>query len=310
MYKHKTLAVVIPAYNEEKLIGETLRSIPDYVDRIFLVDDCSADGTLEAARRFISPRITLLRHERNLGVGAAIVTGYKSALDAGCDLAAVMAGDGQMDAKYLPSLLDPLVEGKADYAKGNRLLSPKVREGMPKLRLIGNSILTFLTKVSSGYWDIIDPQNGYAATTRQVLETLPLDDLYPRYGYPNDLLVKLNAYGFRVMDVVMAPKYGSEKSKIRLWAYMPTVSLLLLRGFFWRLKEKYVLQAFHPLVFFYLMGLGLLPLGIISGFYMLYLRIHTGGITAASVLIPTFLVITGMQSMFFAMLFDMQATKK
>ncbi|MFH1056151.1 MAG: glycosyltransferase family 2 protein, partial [Candidatus Altiarchaeota archaeon] len=290
MYREKSVGVVVPAYNEEKLVAEAVRSMPEYVDRIFLVDDGSTDGTLKVAQSLRIPKLTVIRHETNRGVGAALASGYKAALEKGCELVAVLAGDGQMDPSRLTELLDPLIDGEADYTKGNRLMSPAVREGMPVLRLLGNSLLSFLTKVSSGYWDIMDPQNGYTATTRQVLETIPLDGVYPRYGYPNDLLIKLNAYHFRVLDVVMPPRYGSEKSKIRLWSYVPTVSILLVRGFLWRLKEKYVLQAFHPLVFFYLMGLTLVPVGVLSGFYMLYLRVHVGGITAASVLIPIFLI--------------------
>jgi glycosyltransferase involved in cell wall biosynthesis len=304
-----SVGVVVPAYNEQELIAATLKSQPEMVDRIFLIDDGSTDATGETARKTKTPKLTLIRHEKNKGVGAAIVTGYKAAMEAGCDLVVVMAGDGQMDPRQLPKLLDPLVDGRADYSKGNRLLSSTIRHGMPRFRLFGNSLLSFMTKISSGYWDIMDPQNGYAATTRQVLETLPLDELYPRFGYPNDILVKLNAYGFRVTDVIMPPRYGSEKSKIRIWNYTPTVAWLLLKGFFWRMKEKYVLQSFHPLIFFYITGLTVLPLGLLVGAYMAYLRLH-GPISPGSMILPVFLIITGMQSLFFAMLFDMEAGRK
>jgi len=310
MYRSHKVAVVVPAYNEEKLIQTTLKTVPEWVDKVFLVDDGSTDSTSEAGKRLRLKKVAVIRHEKNLGVGAAIVSGYKRALEEGFGLVAVLAGDGQMDPLQLPRLLDPLIDGKADYVKGNRLFSPQVRHGMPKIRLLGNSLLSFLTKVSSGFWDVMDPQNGYAATTRQVLETLPLDGLYPRYGYPNDLLIKLNAYGFRVLDVVMPPRYGSEKSKIRLWTYTPTVFLLLVRGFIWRMKEKYVLQSFHPLVFFYFLGLTILPLGIVVGAYIAYLRVFHGPVTPGSLLLPVFLITTGLQSLFFAMLFDMESGKK
>jgi glycosyltransferase involved in cell wall biosynthesis len=309
MYRQKSIGVVVPAYNEESLIGITVKSIPHYVDRVFVVDDGSTDATFEAAKKLSNGKISIIRHEKNKGVGAAIVTGYKAALAFGCDIVAVMAGDAQMDPTQLQKILDPLVEGHCDYAKGNRLMSPTVRQGMPIVRLFGNSILSFMTKVSSGYWDILDPQNGYAATTRQVLETIQLDSLYPRYGYPNDMLIKLNAYGFRVADVIMPPKYGSEKSKIRLYSYTPTVLWLLIKGFFWRMKEKYVIQSLHPLIFFYLTGLTILPLGILAGLYIAYLRLQ-GPITAGSIILPVFLIIAGLQSLFFAMLFDMEANKR
>lgn len=309
MYRERVVGVVVPAYNEGALITQTLESVPGFIDHVFVVDDGSEDKTSEKANSVGDGRVQIVRHDVNRGVGAAIVSGYQAAIEGGCDLVAVMAGDHQMDSKYLARLLDPLVDGRADYSKGNRLLSSR-RKGMPGFRLFGNSLLSFLTKVASGYWDVMDPQNGYAATTREVLEALPLDRVYPRYGYPNDMLVKLNAYGFRVVDVVMPPRYGDEKSKIKIWSYIPSVSWLLIKGFFWRMKEKHVLQSFHPLVLFYALGLTLLPLGVLSGFYMLYLRLSTGGITAASAIIPMFLLITGLQSLFFAMLFDMQSTKK
>ena len=310
MYRGKAVGVVVPAYNEERFILSTLKAVPDFVDRVFAVDDASTDGTLALMESLKSPRLTVISHPKNMGVGAAIVSGYKAASDADCDVVAVMAGDGQMDPAELPRLLDPVVDGDVDYSKGNRLLSRKIRQGMPRFRLLGNSILTFLTKLSSGYWNIMDPQNGYAAISKHVIDTLPLDELFPRYGYPNDMLVKLNTYGFRVTDVIMHPRYGLEKSKIRIWNYIPTVSNLLLRGFIWRMKEKYVLQSLHPLIFFYIMGITLLPLGIMSAIYILYLRLVEGGITAASVLIPIFLIIVGFQSVFFAMLFDMEAAKR
>jgi glycosyltransferase involved in cell wall biosynthesis len=310
MYRGMKVGVVVPAYNEEELIVSALMSAPQYVDLIILVDDGSSDATARTAEGAGIQKLKVLRHKGNRGVGAAIVSGYTAALEGGCDLVAVMAGDAQMDPAQLVKLLDPIVDGRADYAKGNRLLSSSVRHGMPKLRLFGNSLLSFLTKVSSGYWDIMDPQNGYTATTRQVLETLSIQDIYPRYGYPNDILIKLNAYGFRVIDVVMPPRYGTEKSKIRLWNYTPSVSWLLFTGFFWRMKEKYILQSFHPLVFFYITGLTLLPLGVLAGLYMSYLRVFVGPISAGSILLPIFLIITGLQSLFFAMLFDMEAAKR
>jgi len=312
MFEGGRLAVVVPAYNERALILDTLGSIPEYVDCFIVVDDCSSDKTSslvsESARK--DKRISLIKHELNRGVGAAIASGYKKSLELQADYVVVLAGDNQMDPKYLPSLLEPLVRGEADYVKGNRLIGSRARRGMPKFRLLGNALLSLLTKFCSGYWNIIDPQNGYAAVSRRVLETLDLDSIYPRYGYPNDLLIKLNVWGFRIKDVGIPAKYGLEESKIKYASFIPKVSLLLLMGFFWRLREKYVLQSFHPLVFFYLMGFVLTPLGVLSALYFFYLRYFVvGRITAATALIPMFLFIIGLQSLFFAMLFDMEANK-
>lgn len=309
-YKGKKVSVVVPAYNEQDLIEKTLASIPKTVDRIYVVDDCSTDNTSEVAKRHRDKRVKVFSHDRNRGVGAAISTGYLKSIEDKVDYIVVMAGDNQMDPKHLPKLLDPLCEGVADYTKGNRLMTHKARKGMPVFRIIGNSLLSVLTKISSGYWDLVDPQNGYTAVKSEVLAIIHPEEIYEGYGYPNDILIKLNAYRFRVKDVDIISRYGSEKSKIFIPSYILSVSKLLFKGFFWRLKEKYVIQSFHPLVFFYILGILLLPLGVILGAYMVFLRIFEGPITASSVMIPVFLTIIGFQNLFFAMLFDMEMQTK
>jgi glycosyltransferase involved in cell wall biosynthesis len=249
MYKGYRLGIVVPAYNEEKLISDTLKGMPDMADRIFIVDDASADSTGKIVSECADKRVCLLTHTRNQGVGAAITTGYRKALEEGIDIAVVMAGDNQMDASHLPALLRPIIEGKADYAKGNRLSRLSHRHGMSPWRFFGNWLLSFLTKLSSGYWRIGDPQNGYTAITRQALRRIELDELYPRYGYPNDMLVKLNVARCRVEDVPMPSRYGKEKSKIRYGKFITTVAPLLLRGFLWRLKAKYLVRERQPMVY-------------------------------------------------------------
>jgi len=307
-YRGKTIAIVVPAYNEERLIGETLRSIPEYVDRVFVVDDASRDRTADIALDFArrDPRITCISHSANKGVGAAIVTGYKKALEEGMDITAVMAGDNQMDPKYLPSLLDPIVEGRADYTKGNRLMSAEFREGMSAWRSFGNIILTFLTKMASGYWQLMDPQNGYTAISREALERINPDTIYPWYGYCNDLLVKLNVFGFKVADVVMPARYGKEKSKIRYGKYIFKVSWLLLRDFLWRLKTKYIWFSFHPLVLFYLFGIMLTPIGLFGAVYSLYYKFVLHQPIFVPGVLSLLVFIIGMQFLFFAIFFDMQ----
>ncbi|MDV3104095.1 glycosyltransferase family 2 protein [Thermococcus waiotapuensis] len=309
MYKRNKIGVVVPAYNEEALIGETLSGIPDYVDRIYVVDDGSKDRTSEIVREFIKkdPRITLIQHEKNEGVGKSIIDGYKIALKEGMDIVAVMAGDNQMDPKYLPDLLDPIVEGKADYTKGNRLLGPEYVRNMPKFRYLGNMILTFLTKIASGYWHLMDPQNGYTAISRRALERIDLDSIYYWYGYPNDLLVKLNVYGFRVLDVPIPAKYGKEKSKIKYTKYVVKVSWLLLKDFFWRLKEKYLLYNFHPLVFFYIFGIVFLLVGgfgVLFAFYQKFVLHHAVLFYYLTLSLLVFAI--GLVMFLFAMLFDME----
>jgi glycosyltransferase involved in cell wall biosynthesis len=247
MYKGYKLGIIVPAYNEEKLIADTLSSIPIYADRIIVIDDASTDSTRKIIEDFTDKRICLLVKSHNQGVGSAIVTGYARALEENIDVAVVMAGDNQMSAKYLPTLINPIVSGKADYTKGNRLSRMSHRQGMSNWRFFGNWVLTLLTKLSSGYWKISDPQNGYTAITKETIKRIELDKVYPRYGYCNDLLVKLNVAGARVVDVPIPARYGKEKSKIRYSKFITTVFPLLVGGFVWRINQGIFKKRGTPL---------------------------------------------------------------
>jgi glycosyltransferase involved in cell wall biosynthesis len=313
MYRKKTIAVVVPAYNEEELIGKVLKTIPAFVDHIVVVDDASRDRTGEVvkAHQKEDPRIIYIPHKKNEGVGGAITTGYKWARDKEIDISVVMAGDAQMDPEDLPKLLDPVVEGEVDYSKGNRLFTGRAWRVIPKARYLGNAILSFLTKIASGYWHVADSQSGYGAVSLEVLKTIDLDSIYKRYGMPNDFLVRLNVYHFRVRDVSVNPVYGiGERSGIKIYKVVFTLSFLLLKLFLWRLKEKYVIRDFHPLVLFYLMGFILTPIGVMFGFYLLIFRLLVGPVAATSALFAAFFTISGLQSLFFAMWFDMEYNKE
>jgi glycosyltransferase involved in cell wall biosynthesis len=308
MYRDKKVAVVVPAYNEEMLVKDAMTSVPDYVDKIYAVNDCSTDKTAEIIEALAKDnlRIKCISHEKNKGVGATIVTGYRQSLEDQMDVIAVMAGDNQMDPTFLESFLDPIIDGRADYTKGNRLLSPESRKGMSRWRFFGNSMLTFLTKVSSGYWQMVDPQNGYTAISRQALEKIDLDSVYPRYGYCNNMLCKLNVQGLRVMDIGHPARYGNEKSKIRYGNYIVKVSNLLLSDFLWRLKVKYTVLSFHPLVLFYLFGIVLSILGLLGGLYSLYYKFVLSGPIFEKGILALLTFIMGVQFLLFAMVFDMQ----
>lgn len=310
-YRDHTIGVVVPAFNEEFLIGETLSSIPSFVSKIYVVDDCSNDKTwkliMEHAKN--DPRIVPIHHDQNKGVGASIITGYKKALEDRIDIAAVMAGDNQMDPSFLPNLLNPIVEGKCDYTMGNRLISQEYRKGMSKWRVFGNSTLTLLTKIASGCWQMMDPQNGYTAISRRALERINLDNIYPRYGYCNDLLVNLNVWGFRVINVPHPARYGREKSGIKYSTYIIRVSRLLLKDFFWRLKMKYVMLGFHPLVFYYAFGWVLAVIGILGGIYSLYVKFILGQTMFVQATLSLLVFSIGAQLCLFAMLFDMEQEK-
>jgi glycosyltransferase involved in cell wall biosynthesis len=307
MYSQHRIGIVIPAYNEENLIEDTLKSIPRYVDKIYVIDDGSTDGTPGKIREFESDlRYVNIRHEKNLGVGAAITTGYKRALKDGLDIVAVMAGDNQMDPKYLPYLLDPIAWRIADYTKGNRLLNHVVKNGMPPFRSFGNSLLTYVTKMSSGYYEMIDPQNGYTAISRRALQRIDLDSVYQGYGYCNDLLAKLNVAGCKILDVVIPAKYGKEKSKIRYSIYIFKVSWLLFKTFMWRLYMKYFVIEFHPIILFYICGFILSFLGMVGGVYSVYHKIFEQGQFFVNGMLSLILFMIGLQFVLFGIIFDIQ----
>jgi glycosyltransferase involved in cell wall biosynthesis len=307
----KRVAVVVPAHDEEDLIAGTLAEIPQFVDRIYVVDDASTDATAERAREGGDTRIELIRHEQNEGVGAAIVTGYRRALDEGMDVACVMAADGQMDPADLGTLAGAVARGEVDYAKANRLVTGEAWNVIPRSRYLGNAVLSLLTKIASGYWHIADSQSGYTAIARDKLAQLDLDRLYRRYGFPNDMLVSLNVWNARVRDVPSRPISNvGERSGIRLARVVPAISWLLLRRFLWRLGEKYVIRDFHPLVFFYALGILLTSIGLVLGVVETVLRIAGNDLTPASVILVALLLISGTQFMLFAMWFDMESNKE
>lgn len=310
LFQAYRIGVVVPAYNEELLIQETVDGIPAYVDKVYVINDCSTDRTAEIINSMTDPRVVPIHHEVNKGVGAAIINGYKHALADRMDLVAVMAGDNQMDPAQLSKLIMPIIEGKADYTKGNRLLSREMRTGMPALRAFGNGLLSLITKIGSGYWHIADPQNGYTVISRLALETLDLDSIYTYYGYCNDMLIKMNAFGMRVVDVTMPARYGMEKSKIRYGKYIRKVAPMIFRGFLWRLKMKYIVLDFHPLVLFYIASMVLVPAGFLFGLWIVLQKmVFHGPVSANYPLLDVFISLIGIQFMFFAMFFDMQANK-
>lgn len=310
MVEGKRVAVVIPAHNEQDLVGDTLAGIPGFVDRIIVVDDASTDATAERARAGGDPRVDVVTHDRNAGVGAAIVTGYKLALTEGADVVCVMAADNQMDPADLMTLVVPVARGELDYAKANRLFTGEAWSLIPRTRYLGNAILSLLTKIASGYWHVADSQTGYTAISREMLAELDLDRVYSRYGFPNDMLVHLNVWNARVRDFPSRPIYGvGERSGIRLRTVVPRISWLLVKGFFWRMKEKYVIRDFHPLVFFYALGFLMSAAGLALGVLETVLRIMGNEIPVGTVVLVALLLISGSQFTLFAMWFDMESNK-
>jgi glycosyltransferase involved in cell wall biosynthesis len=310
MLEGKSVGVVVPAHNEEQLITATLQGIPGFVDRIFVVDDASSDETAERARSADDPRVEVIVHAKNGGVGAAIVTGYKRALASRMDATAVMAGDNQMDPDELERLAVPVVRDELDYAKANRLFTGSAWRLIPRNRYLGNAVLSLLTKVASGYWHVADSQAGYTVVSLRMLQLLDLDRIYTSYGFPNDMLVHLNVWNARVRDFQSRPIYDvGERSGIKIRRVVPRISWLLWKGFFWRMREKYVIRDFHPLVFFYFLGFLMTTVGLALGVFETVLRLSGNHITPATIVLVALLLISGSQFTLFAMWFDMESNK-
>ena len=318
MLNGKTIAVVVPSYNEETQIGIVLDTMPDFVDRIIVVNDCSKDKTAEIVQGYIehdktknsnrmtippveSPketvfnkadivlfdirkeeidkyppheiyndnnldRIVLINNLKNSRVGGAIMNGYKWCREHDIDCTSVMAGDAQMDPVELESICLPVIDEDIDYVKGNRLWHGASRWIIPKKRHFGNSVLSAMTKVSSGYWRISDTQTGYTAISLRALNKLKIYDIYKNYGMPNDLLIKLNVAHCSLREVPIKPVYNvGEQSKMKIGKVIPTVSWLLLKGFFKRIFQKYLINDFHPVFVFYFLSL----MSLFSSIYFL-----------------------------------------
>jgi len=362
MLHNKTIAVVVPCYNEETQITEVLDSMPQFVDRIILVNDCSTDRTAQVILDYIanqSPapfaisnilntvvpnrynrasqvvqklqqeelglflpskvenqhpeqeRIIFINLLQNGGVGAAIARGYKWAKDHGIDCTAVMAGDGQMDPAELESICLPVVQEGIDYVKGNRLIHRSALLVIPKIRYLGNSVLSILTKMASGYWHVSDTQTGYTAISKKALNAIPIHQIYPSYGYPNDMLVKLNIAFCSLREVEIKPVYDvGEQSKMKILKVIPRIAWLLFKGFFRRLWHKYLFRDFHPLFLLYhfsfLLGILWLPY-----LYKVSKALLTETPMGFETLFAfTFLGISSIQSFLFAMWMDIQDNER
>jgi glycosyltransferase involved in cell wall biosynthesis len=232
MLEGARLFVVVPAYNEERLIAETLASIPAFVDQVIVVDDASSDRTAAVAAIFGSKRVSVKRHPAYLGVGAALATGYRHAIAGGADAIAVMAGDAQMDARDLARLAAPVIRGELDYSKGDRLGHPEVAALMPFGRRVAGHVLSSLTRRAAALPALSDSQCGYTVISARAARRVDLDGLYPGYGYPNDLLGQLALRGFKIGDVPVRPVYREETSGIRPWHV--AVILWLIARVAWR----------------------------------------------------------------------------
>lgn len=366
MLNNQTIAVVVPAYNEETQIGDVIETMPEFVDRIVIVNDCSKDKTAEIVRGYIendttealhipsilnnikqdkynradwilqeqmkkemqyftpsevvneSPekeRILLINQLKNAGVGAAIARGYKWAKDHGIDCTAVMAGDGQMDPAELESICRPVVDEGIDYVKGNRLIHKSANLVIPKVRFMGNSILSILTKLASGYWRVSDTQTGYTAISKSALSAIELHKIYKSYGMPNDILVKLNIAMCSLKEVEIKPVYEvGEKSKMKIGKLIPRVSWLLFRSFFKRIWKRYFIKDFHPLFILYNLAFILFIVSIPFAIRIIEYLLVTAGTTSDKPILNSimflFLFVSSVQFLLFAMWMDIQDNER
>lgn len=311
MYKKLKVSLVIPAHNEERLIVPTLKDVPKTIDKIYVIDDASRDSTCQVVLNLAikDKRITLIRHFVNKGPGNAIITGYKQSSKDNYDVAVVIGGDNQMDLADLPNFLEPFVKDEADYVKGNRFIGPgSAFKVMPGKRFFGNSMLSLLSKFSSGYWNIFDTQDGYTAISKETIDKIDWSQVWGGYGYPSDFLIVFNTYNLRIKDVPRRAIYlsGEKQSQIKTFRYVTKMLPLFFRRFFWRLKIKYFYQQFHPLILFYLFSFILLILGFSVGTRVIYIA-HIGKTYTNEAILTSLFIIIGIQLFLFAMFFDMQA---
>lgn len=312
MIDDATIAVLVPAFNEERQIAGVLRSMPDYVDRVVVIDDASEDRTSHVVREEArsDERIELISLNENRGVGAAVAVGYRRARDEGFHVAVTIDGDGQMDPDDMRSLIEPLLDGRADYTKGNRLTDAVAWRQIPAVRLFGNAVLSLLTKIASGYWLVADSQSGYTAANRYALEHVDWDSLYHSYGRPNDILVLANMADCRVADVPIRPVYGvGERSNMKILKVTFTISGLLFRRFWWRIFRKHLVRDFHPLLFFYLLATSTAFLTALLAGRLFWIWISQGFVPQTTALATAFFAITGLNALFFGFWMDMQANE-
>jgi glycosyltransferase involved in cell wall biosynthesis len=311
MYKNRSVTVVTPAHNESRFIGQVIKAIPPFVDHVIVVDDCSDDNTGQAALACGDPRVIVLRTPHNQGVGGATIFGYRKALELNSDFIVKMDGDGQMPPEYLSPLLDALARDGYSYAKGNRFLAGESLTTMPKHRIFGNLILTFLTKLASGHWHIFDPQNGFTAIKAEALQTLDLRRIHQGYFFENDMLINLKITGSRVKDVPIPAWYGDEESGISIMKVGLTFPLLLLRRFFYRVYREYVLHDFSPIALFLFVGMMLFGWGSLFGLYhWISNALSSIATPTGTIMLSVLPLIFGFQLILQAIVLDIQETPR
>jgi len=311
-YQDKCVAVVIPCYKVKSHILDVIGEIGPEVTRIYVVDDCCPQGTGDFVRQNVTdPRVVVVRHEVNQGVGGAVVTGYQAAIADGMEILVKVDGDGQMDPALIPEFIQPIIDNEADYTKGNRFFDLESVKSMPKVRLIGNAALSFLTKLSSGYWNIFDPTNGYTAIHADVARHLPLGKLSRRYFFETDMLFRLNTLRAVVIDIPMEAKYGDEVSNLKISRIVGEFLVKHLRNFGKRIAYNYYLRDMTVASFELPLGIALLTFGIVHGAYHWLGNLGSGISTPpGTVVLSAFSTLIGVQLILAFLAADISATPK
>lgn len=306
-----SFAIVIPAYRANNTIQDVIEKIPNWIDHIIVVDDCSPDNTYDVVQSIANPKIKLLKHYMNRGVGGAMKTGYQKALDLQADIIIKMDSDGQMDPQFLDRLISPIIKRKADYSKGNRFLRGRELQRMPAIRRIGNLGLSFLTKLASGYWNVFDPTNGYTAITKSALSMFDFDHLAERYFFESSMLLELCLHRIVVKDVSIPAIYEDEKSSLS-----PGKSLLefppkLFRGFVRRIFIQYFLVDFSAVSLLLIFGIFTFLFGVIWGIIHWVRSSHLNVVASTgTVMLAVLPIILGVQFLLQALILDTQNTPK
>ncbi len=312
MFEGCRVGVVIPSYRVEKAVAEVIRTVPEYVDVIVAVNDCSPDSTLATLKAIQDPRLVVVSHDVNKGVGAAVATGFAELLKVGIDIAVKLDGDGQMDPERMVDLVEPIASGHTDYAKGNRFLHAKELREMPLVRKLGSIALTFLTKFASGYWHVFDPQNGYLAISGEYLSSLDLSRMNSRrYFFENEMLIQLNVLGARVKDAAMPARYADEVSSMRISRVLFYFPYFLMHGFFFRMFNRYVLRDFSVIIPFYVLGSAMFAFGAVFGSYEWFQAVRTSTPTATGTIMLSVLpLILGLQLLLQGLLIDILGSRR